>query len=63
MEDWRVKCIICPYAGQVTVCAVRLLGWRKYLAGCQVSDKKKSLRIFARISGVIENYSVTGTVM
>lgn len=45
MEDWRVKCIIYPYAGQVTVCAVRQLGWRKYLAGCQVSYKKKSLRI------------------
>ncbi len=45
MEDWRVKCIIYPYAGQVTVCAVRQLGWKKYLAGCQVSDKKKSLRI------------------
>lgn len=41
MEDWRVKCIIYPYAGQVTVCAVRQLGWKKYLAGCQVSDKKK----------------------
>lgn len=46
MEDWRVKCIIYPYARQGTGCAVRQLGWRKYLAGYQVSDKKKSLRIF-----------------